>query len=101
MSGMLSFHSSSQEYKSFPHLGSSTKLLLKKSQLMSLLATKDTRVVLCAADLPVCPFEGRIQGNQGADEERLSHKFVSPGPDLDTVGIVTRRSFLNGCGEHA
>jgi len=26
-------------------------------------------MILCAADLPVCPFEGRIQGNQGADED--------------------------------
>ncbi len=25
--------------------------------------------ILCAADLPVCPFEGPIQGSQGADED--------------------------------
>jgi hypothetical protein len=26
-------------------------------------------MILCAVDLPVCPFEERIQGNQGADED--------------------------------
>ncbi len=57
-------------------------------------------MILCAADLPVCPFEERIQGNQGADEERLSHKFISPGPDHAEGVVVTRRSFLNGCGQH-
>jgi hypothetical protein len=31
---------------------------------------------LCAADLPVCPFEGRTQSNQGADEEKLSPKLL-------------------------
>ena len=33
-------------------------------------------MILCAADLPVCPFEGRIQCNQGADEDvcrRVAH----------------------------
>ncbi len=26
-------------------------------------------MISCAADLPACPFEGRTQGNQGADED--------------------------------
>ena len=38
--------------------------------------------------------------DSGTDEERLSHKLVSQGPDTAKGGVVTLRSFPSGCGEY-